>query len=32
MWPDIVDIAVSITWMRYSDDNPGGDGIVEHVC
>ena len=28
----IVDVAVRITWMRYSDYNAGGDGIVEHVC
>jgi general stress protein 26 len=30
-WPDITYIAVHVTWMRYSDYNRGGAGIVEHT-
>jgi pyridoxine/pyridoxamine 5'-phosphate oxidase len=31
-WPDIAYIAVRVTWMRYSDYNGGGAGIIEHSC
>ena len=28
-WSDIAYVAVRVTWMRYSDYNAGGAGIVE---
>jgi pyridoxine/pyridoxamine 5'-phosphate oxidase len=31
-WPEIVYIAVRLTWMRFSDYSPGGAGVIEHPC
>ena len=30
-WPEIAYIAVRVTWMRYSDYNRGGAGVIEHT-
>lgn len=31
-WPDIVYVAVRLTWIRYCDYNAYGPGVIEFRC